>query len=204
MERKEQDYMQDLREIRSIMERSTKFLSLSGISGVLAGLYALAGAYLAFKIFEDQDALVYGIPSGQQVWDLLVIGLTVLVLAVTTAIVFSTRKAKKRGQQIWNSAAKRMLVNMAVPLVTGGILVLLLLAKGLILLMAPVTLIFYGLALYNASKFTYSDVKYFGFVQLLLGLLGIYFTQYSLLVWAIGFGVMHIIYGIYVNYKYEG
>jgi uncharacterized membrane protein len=204
MERKEQDYMQDLREIRSIMERSTKFLSLSGISGVLAGLYALAGAYLAFKIFEDQDALVYGIPSGQQVWDLLVIGLTVLVLAVTTAIVFSARKAKKRGQQIWNSAAKRMLVNMAVPLVTGGILVLLLLAKGLILLMAPVTLIFYGLALYNASKFTYSDVKYFGFVQLLLGLLGIYFTQYSLLVWAIGFGVMHIIYGIYVNYKYEG
>lgn len=196
--------MRDLREIRSIMERSTKFLSLSGISGVLAGIYALAGAYLAFQIFEDQEALVYGSPSGEQVGDLLMIGFTVLVLAVTTAVVLSVRKAKKRGERVWNPAAKRMLVNMAVPLVTGGLLVLLLLAKGLIMLMAPVTLIFYGLALYNASKFTYSDVKYFGFVQLLLGLLGVYFTQYSLLFWTLGFGVMHIIYGIYVNYKYEG
>lgn len=196
--------MQDLREIRSIMERSTKFLSLSGLSGVLAGLYALAGAYLAFDIFRNQEVLVYGIPSGEQVWDLLLIGTTVLILAVLTAVVLSVRKAKKKGDKVWNSAAKRMLVNMAVPLVTGGILVLLLLSRGFIMLMAPVTLIFYGLALYNASKFTYSDVKYFGFVQLVLGLLGIYFTEYSLLFWAFGFGVMHIIYGIYVNYKYEG
>ncbi len=203
MKRKEEDYMQDLREIRSIMERSTKFLSLSGISGVLAGLYALAGAYLAFEIFNDQEELVYGIPAGEQVWDLLFIGFTVLVLAIGTAVLFSVRKAKKREEKVWNSAARRMLVNMAVPLVTGGILVLVLLFKGLLLLMAPMTLIFYGLALYNASKFTFSDVKYFGFVQVVLGLLAVSFTQYSLLFWAIGFGVMHIIYGIYVNYKYE-
>ena len=203
MKRKEEDYMQDLREIRSIMERSTKFLSLSGISGVLAGLYALAGAYLAFRIFNDQEELVYGIPVGEQVWDLLFIGFTVLVLAIGTAVLFSVRKAKKREEKVWNSAARRMLVNMAVPLVTGGILVLVLLFKGLLLLMAPMTLIFYGLALYNASKFTFSDVKYFGFVQVVLGLLAVSFTQYSLLFWAIGFGVMHIIYGVYVNYKYE-
>jgi predicted lysophospholipase L1 biosynthesis ABC-type transport system permease subunit len=202
MKRKEEDYMQDLREIRSIMERSTKFLSLSGISGVLAGLYALAGAYLAFGIFKDLEELVYGAPA-EQVWDLLLIGFTVLVLAIGTAILFSVKKAKKRGEKLWNSAAKRMLVNMAVPLVTGGILVLVFLFKGLILLMAPLTLIFYGLALYNASKFTFSDVKYFGFVQVVLGLLAVSFTEYSLLFWAIGFGVMHIIYGIYVNYKYE-
>ena len=101
------------------------------------------------------------------------------------------------------SAVRRMLVNMAVPLVTGGVLILVLLVKDLILLMAPMTLIFYGLALYNASKFTFSDVKYFGFVQVVLGLLAVSFPQYSLLFWAIGFGVMHIIYGIYVNYKYE-
>ncbi|MCC8361429.1 hypothetical protein [Salinimicrobium sediminilitoris] len=203
MKRKEEDYMQDLREIRSIMERSTKFLSLSGISGVLAGLYALAGAYLAFEIFNDQEELVHGIPVGEQVWDLLFIGFTVLVLAIGTAVLFSVRKAKKREEKVWNSAARRMLVNMAVPLVAGGILVLVLLFKGLLLLMAPMTLIFYGLALYNASKFTFSDVKYFGFVQVVLGLLAVSFTQYSLLFWAFGFGVMHIIYGIYVNYKYE-
>ncbi len=97
-----------------------------------------------------------------------------------------------------------MLVNMTVPLVAGGLLTLVFLVKGLIMLMAPATLIFYGMALYNASKFTYEDVKYLGFIQIALGLLGAYFTQYSLLFWAFGFGVMHIIYGIYVNYKYEG
>ena len=203
MNRKEEDYMQDLREIRSIMERSTKFLSLSGISGVLAGLYALAGAYLAFEIFKDQEALVYGIPKGDQVWELLIIGIIVLVLAISTAVVFSVNKAKKKGERIWNAAAKRMLANMAVPLVAGGLLALVFLAKGLLVLMAPVTLIFYGIGLYNASKFTYEDVKYLGFIQIALGLLGAFITEYNLLFWAFGFGVMHIIYGIYVNYKYE-
>ena len=203
MNRKEEDYMQDLREIRSIMERSTKFLSLSGISGVLAGFYALAGAYIAFGIFDDQEAIVPGIPSGEQVWDLLLIGLVVLILAISTAVVLSVNKGKKKGQKVWNSAARRMLVNMMVPLIAGGLLTLVFLVKGLIMLMAPVTLIFYGIALYNASKFTYEDVKYLGFIQIALGLLGAYFTEYSLLFWAIGFGVVHIIYGIYVNYKYE-
>lgn len=203
MKRKEEDYMQDLREIRSIMERSTKFLSLSGISGVLAGLYALAGAYMAFGIFNDYEVLVPGIPAGEQVWDLFLIAMVVLILAVSTAVVFSVNKAKKRGQKVWNSAAKRMLANMTVPLVAGGLLSLVFLVKGLVILMAPATLIFYGLALYNASKFTYEDVKYLGFFQIVLGLLGAYFTQYAILFWAFGFGVMHIIYGIYVNYKYE-
>ena len=203
MRKKEEDYLQDLREIRSIMERSTKFLSLSGISGVLAGIYALAGSYLVYEILGNPEALVQGILSGEQVWNLFLTGLAVLVLAIATAVIFSVNKAKKRGDKVWNSAAKRMLVNMAVPLMTGGIFVVILLTKDLIILIAPVTLIFYGLALYNASKFTFSDVKYFGFTQLVLGLLAVYFTQYSLLFWAFGFGVMHIIYGIYVNYKYE-
>ena len=203
MKRKEEDYMQDLREIRSIMERSTKFLSLSGISGVLAGLYALAGAYLAFEIFDYQKALVPGVSSVEQISDLLLIGITVLILAITTAVILSVNKGKKKGQKVWNSAARRMLVNMMVPLVAGGLLTLVFLVKGFIMLMAPVTLIFYGIALYNASKFTYEDVKYLGFIQIALGLLGAYFTEYSLLFWAFGFGVVHIIYGIYVNYKYE-
>jgi hypothetical protein len=203
MKRKEEDYMQDLREIRSIMERSTKFLSLSGISGVLAGLYALAGAYLAFEIFDYQKALVPGVSSVEQISDLLLIGITVLILAITTAVILSVNKGKKKGQKVWNSAARRMLVNMMVPLVAGGLLTLVFLVKGFIMLMAPVTLIFYGIALYNASKFTYEDVKYLGFIQIALGLLGAYFTEYSLLIWAFGFGVVHIIYGIYVNYKYE-
>lgn len=203
MKRTEDDYMQDLREIRSIMERSTKFLSLSGISGVLAGLYALGGVYFISRIFEGREILTYRIASGEEVWNLLFTGSAVLLLAITTAVIFSVRKARRRGEKIWNPAAKSMVMNMMVPLVAGGLLALIFLAKGLLVLLVPVTLIFYGLALYNAGKYTFSDVRYFGVAQVVLGLLAAYFPEYNLLFWAFGFGILHIIYGIYVNYKYE-
>ncbi|MCX2839591.1 hypothetical protein OQ279_15700 [Salinimicrobium sp. MT39] len=203
MKKTEEDYMQDLREIRSIMERSTKFLSLSGVSGVLAGVYALAGVYSVHGIFDQQESLLYKTASKEQVLSLLLTGTLVLLLAITTAVFFSVGKGRERGERVWNAAAKSMLKSMAVPLVTGGLISLIFLAKGLLAFLAPVTLIFYGLALYNAGNYTFSDVKYFGIAQLVLGLLAIYFTQYSLMFWAVGFGILHIIYGIYVNYKYE-
>lgn len=203
MKKTEEDYMQDLREIRSIMERSTKFLSLSGISGVLAGLYALAGVYFVAGVFEGKQHLTYRSASAAEMWILLLTAIVVLVLAMSTAVIFSVKKRRKRGEKIWNAAAKAMLINMAVPLVAGGFAALILLTKGLLLFLPPVTLIFYGLALYNAGNYTFNDVKYFGVAQLVLGLLALYFTAYSLLIWALGFGILHIIYGIYVNYKYE-
>jgi hypothetical protein len=203
MKKTEEDYMQDLREIRSIMERSTKFLSLSGVSGVLAGVYALAGVYSVHGIFDQQESLLYKAASKAQVLSLLLTGTLVLLLAITTAVFFSVGKGRERGERVWNAAAKSMLKSMAVPLVTGGLISLIFLAKGLLAFLAPVTLIFYGLALYNAGNYTFSDVKYFGIAQLVLGLLAIYFTQYGLMFWAVGFGILHIIYGIYVNYKYE-
>ncbi|WP_423819257.1 hypothetical protein V5739_00760 [Salinimicrobium sp. TIG7-5_MAKvit] len=203
MKKTEEDYMQDLREIRSIMERSTKFLSLSGVSGVLAGVYALAGVYSVHGIFDQQESLLYKATSKEQVLSLLLTGTLVLLLAITTAVFFSVGKGRERGERVWNAAAKSMLKSMAVPLVTGGLISLIFLAKGLLAFLAPVTLIFYGLALYNAGNYTFSDVKYFGIAQLVLGLLAIYFTQYGLMFWAVGFGILHIIYGIYVNYKYE-
>ncbi len=203
MKKTEEDYMQDLREIRSIMERSTKFLSLSGVSGVLAGVYALAGVYSVHGIFDQQESLLYKAASKAQVLSLLLTGTLVLLLAITTAVFFSVGKGRERGERVWNAAAKNMLKSMAVPLVTGGLISLIFLAKGLLAFLAPVTLIFYGLALYNAGNYTFSDVKYFGIAQLVLGLLAIYFTQYGLMFWAVGFGILHIIYGIYVNYEYE-
>ena len=92
---------------------------------------------------------------------------------------------------------------MAVPLVAGGLLILILIAKGLIGLIAPVSLIFYGMALFNASRHTLEEVKVLGIIQIGLGLISSYFVEYGLLIWALGFGVVNIIYGIYMHYKYE-
>lgn len=202
------DYIQDLAEIRSMMERSSKFLSLSGLAGVMAGIYALAGAWIAYNVLEFTPQMVSSGYTGSgsssaNLTQLILLATTVLVLAVGTAIVFSYRKASKRGESAWNAVSRRLLAAMSVPLITGGVAVLILLSKGILILIAPLTLIFYGLALYNASKFSYEDVKYLGMIQIGLGLLGMLYTGYGLLLWAIGFGVVHILYGIYIHIRYE-
>jgi len=200
---KEQDYIRDIAEIRSMMERSSKFLSLSGWAGIMAGIYALIGAYIAYSILNfNPDEIVYSMEASS-LTKVVFLAILILILAVGTAVFLSYKKADKKGEKIWNAVSRQLLVNMAVPLVTGGILILVLISKDLIGLIAPVSLLFYGLSLYNAGKFTYDEVKFLGMIQIGLGLLSSYFVEYGVLFWAVGFGVVHIIYGIYIHFRYE-
>lgn len=206
--KKEQDYIRDIAEIRSMMERSSKFLSLSGWAGVMAGLYALAGALIIYALFDfNPEQVGYHFPEGatfsSPFLQVLLTGCTVLILAVGTAVILSSRKARSRGERVWNKTSRQLVHSMAVPLVTGGILIMALITEGLIGLIAPLSLIFYGIALYNAGNFTFREIRVLGVLQILLGLLSSYFPEYGLLLWAIGFGLMHIIYGIFIHSKYE-
>jgi hypothetical protein len=199
----EQDYIQDIAAIRALMERSTKFLSLSGLAGVMAGVYALSGTYIAWQVFDFRPEIVGITPPPAVITKVIAVGIIVLVLAVTTAILLSRKKADKQHEKFWNPVARRLVVNMAVPLVAGGLLILILIAKGMYGLMIPVSLIFYGVALFTAGKFTYDEIKSLGLMQIALGLISAYFVEYGIFLWAIGFGILHIIYGIYMHYKYE-
>lgn len=206
--KKETDYKQDLAQIRSMMERSSKFMSLSGWAGVMAGVYALSGAYVAYSFFGfNPDTLLYSVSDSSELQEnfpnVMMLGLVILILAISTAVALSSRFAIKKGEKVWNSASKHLVINMAGPLLAGGLLILILIAKGLLGLIAPVSLIFYGLALFHASKYTFDDLKFLGLIQMTLGLLGAWFVEYGLLLWAFGFGVIHIIYGIYLYYRYE-
>lgn len=206
--KEKQDYIRDIAGMRSMMERSSKFLSLSGLAGVLAGIYALGGAYVAHQVlnfkpgintYTAMDASHWRSPLSQ----VILLALLVLVLAVGTAILLSWRKAVKRNEKFYNATTKRVMINMAVPLMAGGLFILMLLERGLVELLAPSSLLFYGLALYNVGKFTYDEVKSLGIIQIALGLISAYMVTYGVLFWAIGFGLVHIIYGIYIHYKYE-
>lgn len=206
--KEEQDYIRDIADIRSMMERSSKFLSLSGWAGIMAGIYALSGAYFAYAFlgFNPDEIVFSTIKSGSLSYSLInviLLALIILILATGTAVFFSYKKAEKTGEKLWNATSRRLLINMAVPLVAGGLLILILIANGLIGLVAPFTLLFYGLALYNAGKFTYEVVKVLGLIEIGLGLLSSYFVGYGLLFWALGFGVVHIVYGIYIHYRFE-
>jgi uncharacterized membrane protein YidH (DUF202 family) len=166
------------------------------------------GVYIAYHFFHfNPDQIGYtteqSVPFSSDLPKIIILAILILLLAVGTAIFLSYKKARKRDEKVWNATSRRLLANMAVPLITGGILLLVLLVKGLIGLIVPLTLVFYGLALYNAGKFTYDDVKFLGMIQVGLGLLATCYIEYGLLFWAIGFGVVHIIYGIYMHLRYE-
>lgn len=198
-------YIQDLRQIKEIMDRSSKFISLSGLSGVAAGIIALAGAWYAYQnIYTESDFYGYQVVtiSSESIASIIGLGALILILSVSAGIFFTAQKAKKANQKVWNAQAKRLLINLSIPLVTGGLLSLVFLSRGFIGIIAPLTLIFYGLALVNASKYTHEEIRSLGIIEIALGLLSAYFIGFGLLFWAIGFGLLHIVYGIIMHYRY--
>ena len=166
-------YIQDIADIKNMMERSSRFISLSGLSGVLAGVFAIIGAYLAWGILYQFDTyfsreLVTYLPKIAIV-KLMIVGASVLGLSLLSGMVLTQRMAKKQGRTIWDNTAKQLVTSLAIPLLTGGIFLLILLSKGFIAIIAPGTLVFYGLALINASKHTVSDVKILGLSEVIVG-----------------------------------
>lgn len=199
-----ENYIKDLEEIKDIMNRSSRFISLSGMSGISAGIIALIGAFAAYMIvFDKQYLLGYNkaIITSDSLTNLLFIAGITLIISVGTGIYFTTRETKKRNQKIWDHQTKRLLINLGIPLFTGGILCFILIIKGYLGLVAPLTLIFYGLALVNASKYTIHEIRGLGIIEIVLGLTATFFIGFGLLFWAIGFGVLHIIYGILMNLR---
>ena len=204
---KSKDYLKDIQDIKQMMSKSSQFLSLSGLSGILAGVYALIGAWFGYKTiyFNTSDVRLYKnlTISEEGSIKLISIAAVIILLSIITGILLSLRKAKKQNEKIWNSTSKRLLLNFLIPLLTGGYVIMYLLEKEMIGLIAPLTLIFYGLACVNASKYTLGDVRYLGITMILLGIVATWFLGYGLLFWALGFGICHIIYGSVMYLKYE-
>jgi len=198
----EKNYLNDIKEIKEMMSRSSQFLSLSGLSGVLAGVYAIIGAIYANYLINSHQYQYITLES-VTFKKILATAFVVLFASVFTAYLLSAKKAKKNNENMWNSTSKRLLVNFAIPLVAGGIFSLLLLRNGYYGLIAPVTLLFYGLACYSASKYTVRDIRYLGITEIILGLLAVEFSGYGIWFWVIGFGLCHIIYGAMMYFKYE-
>ena len=197
---------QELAEIKSMMERSTRFLSLSGLSGVLAGIYALVGAGIAyFWIYLPDTA--YGQEStpmrGANLRvSLLAVALVVLVLAIGSAYLLSQQKSQRNSQQFWTPASKRFFSALFIPVVCGGLFCFALIHESTYQLIASATLIFYGLGLINAAQFSLREIKNLGLGQLVLGLLAAFFPDFGLICWAVGFGVLHVVYGTMMYYRY--
>jgi hypothetical protein len=204
-------YLEDLKIIRKVMEDSSRFLTLSGLSGIFAGISALAGAAFAWFVTLDRGSVLSGgylrnLPEKEihSIWiQILAVGLIVLLLAIASALYFSFRKAKKTGVEIWKPVSKRMLLNLIIPLFTGGIFIIALLIKNQTWLIVPSMLLFYGLSLVNAGKFTFGEIFYLGILEIVTGLFCLFIPSWGLFFWAFGFGFLHIMYGLIMFRKYE-
>lgn len=203
----QQDQLEALHEIRNIMDRSSRFISLSGLSGVFAGLSALAGAAVVKWYFSQRNLNYYEEVgrnlSRENIRFLLAVAAAVLLLAICTATYFTARNARKKNHRTWDSQSRRLLVNLAIPLATGGAFCAILIYHNILYLVAPAMLVFYGLALLNGSRYTIGDIRYLGIFEIILGLLASVFVGYGLILWTVGFGMLHIVYGALVYFKYE-
>lgn len=201
----------DLKEIRKMMETSSKFLSLSGLSGVSAGVIALIGSTVAWLLLSDfsNKGLHYmalgTVDSEVQILELklVLVAISILVLAIGFGFLFTYLASKRKQENLFTPIAFKLAWSLALPLVFGGLFTILLFLKGFYVLIGPSTLIFYGLSLLNASKYVHPEIKYLAICQMILSLLSVQFIEFSLYFWAFGFGVLHIIYGLIMYLKYD-
>jgi hypothetical protein len=209
-----QQSLETLKDIKNMMERSSRFISLSGLSGISAGICALIGAWLAAPyvfgskdyIMDANSAIIQAAAHDYTIilntW-LFWIAAGTFLAAMISAFLFTWIKSRKEGIPVWGTTAKRLLINVSIPLIVGAIFLFKLIHYGTFGLIAPGCLIFYGLALINASKYTLNEIRYLGYLQILLGIINLWSVGYGLYFWAVGFGVLHIVYGAYMWWKYE-
>lgn len=209
----EDEHLKTLTDIRDLMQRSSRFLSLSGLSGVFIGIFGLMGFFASWKYTSDNDYSINdyyrlsftadGKTNKSFYVFYFTVALIVLVISLITAFVLTQYKSKRKQLELWDAAAKRLVVNLLIPLICGGMFLLVLVKNHYPQLIAPGMLIFYGLTLLNASKYTFDDIRYLGILEIVLGIIASFLPGLGLISWGIGFGILHIIYGILMYNKYE-
>ncbi|WP_053972317.1 hypothetical protein [Mangrovimonas sp. ST2L15] len=196
------DYLKDISEIKNLMNKSSRFISLSGLSGIMAGIYAIVGAVIAYYLvinYSNGTLLLDGKIFRWVMFDLFMIAF----LSAVTAIVLTTRKAKKNGASMWDPSSKRLIINFLIPMAVGGIYILTILSQQKYGQTGALMLIFYGLALVNASKYSLGDIRYLGYCEIVLGLICAIYPGFGFWLWVLGFGILHIVYGTVMYLKYD-
>jgi uncharacterized membrane protein YidH (DUF202 family) len=196
-----EESLQAIHDIRGMMERSARFLSLSGWSGIWAGGTALVGAAIGHEwllpvLREQNDSFgAYTKP--------LIVAILIFIVAFAGAYYFTWRKMRREGTSLWHPASKQLILAVALPMVVGGVFVLAFMYNGHPVYIASACLAFYGLALVNGSKHTVTDIRYLGYLEILLGCICLLIPGLGFWFWVIGFGILHILYGIIMWNKYD-
>lgn len=192
---------ENLRVIRDLMERSTKYSTFSGLSGVLAGTASITGCivtHLLQRRFPD--------PASFRIPFLLTWSLVILC-AIGGDFLLTKRRATRVGKRIVSRLGKQMVIASAPGLGTGALLTLYFLSHNLLADIFPMWMLAYGIAVCAVGLFSQREVSWLGAaflaagtITLLLPLFGLTaLPALGLIMMAVTFGGFHIVYGIAVS-----
>jgi len=203
--------------MKKSLEQSSRFISLSGLSGVFVGFCGLLGTYIMHYLIRGDDTKsdkeMLNIISSFDYYNLSVhvfVGEHLIFLAIYTvifAILFAfyltLRRSKRENHPIWDIHIQKQLSTLSIPLIVGLIFVIKLVASANYPLIVPSLLLFYGIALVNIRGLTNGDIGYLGYAFIVLGIVNLWLEGWGILFFGFGFGVLHIIYGTVTFIIYE-
>jgi hypothetical protein len=197
----------DLKKIRDIMEKTAPFLSLSGLSGIAAGLAGTAaGVIIMLKIqsaWISSDLLNDLLSDHQMKRFFAVLLLTALVLALLGSFIITAVNTLRKNQPLWVISSIRFAENLFIPLLAGSILLAAFYIHKDYQYFIPVMLLFFGLSLYTASQSSREEIRILGILDICLGIISLFYIPAGLICWTAGFGLLNIVYGIIMYVKYE-
>lgn len=209
-------HLDDIKDIKNMMNKATKFSSLSGFSIIAAGFLAIIGGFLIYSDLEFflHEGKLMGYSNlieseagsedfQRKIKLLLFVGAIIFSCSVLIFYVAGLKKSKRQQMVFWNPSMVRALKSLFVPVIAGGIFSILLIGHGFVGMVAPATLIFYGLGLINSSKYTYGEIEVLGYIELILGLIASFFMGFGLLFWVIGFGFCHVFFGVIFYLRHD-
>ncbi len=185
---------ENLRVIRQLMERSTKYSTFSGFSGILAGAASITGC-LVTRSLSQTDPAAFRV-AFLVTWSL------VILFAIGADYLLTKRRAARVGKRVLSRLGKQMFLASAPGLGTGALLTLYFLRHNLLGDIYPVWMLCYGIAVCAVGLFSQREVSYLGAAFLLAGAATLLFCPtFGLPMMAVTFGAFHILYGIAVSRK---
>jgi len=207
----------ELKVIRQLMERPVRYSSMSGLSGILAGCVTLAGLATDTLVCEH-----WGLGS-TTMWINLGVWAGVFLAALAGTLGLTRIRELRQGMPLWSPIKRKILMTILPPFVAGAGLTAAIVYRwytprgpnewGLI---APVWMLFYGVACWQVGEFSIRELRYMGAAFVLAGLLSAAFCQSSVpalslaegtapyLTLGVTFGGFHIVYGVIVRIRYGG
>jgi hypothetical protein len=183
--------LSNLRYIREAMERASAFTSIPGWGGVAIGVTALVATFIAHNA------------STRRLW--VVMWLTEAVIAALIAAAAMARKAGRAGVSFRNAAARRFFVSYFAPVVAAAVLTLFLVRAGFFAALPATWLLLYGASFVSSGTFSIPVVPVMGVCFMLLGLAACFvpFAVANALL-GVGFGALHVIFGVVIARRYGG